>query len=107
MNRKEIRTKLLRRRKVLGLFFLIILSPILMPLLLINKIGEISEKIANIIQNPFLKIIENSIEKYKIELEEQLLQEKENTLEINIGKYEEAKNFNENLKKSIDKSIIK
>lgn len=103
MNRQKIREKLLKRRRILGITFFIILSPLLIPLLLINKLGEISEKLADIIQTPFIAIIENNTEKYKIELEKQLPEEKETIPEINIGKYEEAKKFNENLKKDLTK----
>jgi hypothetical protein len=71
MNKQEIRTKMLKRRKILGIITFIILSPLLLPLLLINKLGEISEKIADIIQTPFHKLINKSMTKYKEKLEKE------------------------------------
>jgi hypothetical protein len=69
MNQKEIREKIRKRRRTLGIIIFIVLSPILLPLLLINKLGEISEKIADIVQTPFCKLINKDTEKYRERLE--------------------------------------
>lgn len=77
MNSKEIRAKLLKRRKVLGTICIIVLSPVLIPLLLVNKLGELSEKIANIIQAPCMIIINKHLRQYRKKLDKQMTQ-KEN-----------------------------
>lgn len=69
MTKKEIRNKIIKRKKILSLIFTIILSPILLPLFLLHKLGELSEIIANIIQIPFMKIINILVSKYKLKLE--------------------------------------
>lgn len=103
MNREKIREKLLKRRSILGIIFFIILSPLLVPLLLINKLGELSEELADTIQFPFIRIINNNVEKYKINLEKQLPKEEETIPipKIDIEKYEKVKKFNENLRKGL------
>ena len=91
MNNKEISQKVRERKIFLGKIFLAIEMPILLPLLLIHKLGELSETIADIIQMPACKAIEKLGKNYK------------NKLEKNIGNYEECKKFNENLTKGLDK----
>jgi lauroyl/myristoyl acyltransferase len=70
MNKQEIRTKLLKRRKLLGIILTIIWSPVLFPLLFIYKLGEVCEKLADIIQKPALTIIDKNMKKYKTKLEQ-------------------------------------
>ena len=103
MNSKEISKKIRERKILLGKIFLAIEMPILLPLLLICKLGELSETIADIIQTPACKIVEKLGENYKNKLEKFKEEEPIIETEINIGNYEECKKFNENLAKGLDK----
>lgn len=72
MNRNEIREKLIKRRNLINAILSIILLPILLPLGIIYKLGEFAEKVAGLIQNPFLKIRDKMVENYKNKLEKSL-----------------------------------
>ena len=104
MSNKEISQKVRERKIFLGKIFLAIEMPILLPLLLIHKLGELSETIADIIQTPACKAVEKLGKNYRNKLEKN---KKEESIvqpdEINIGNYEECKKFNENLAKGLDK----
>ena len=65
MTRNEIREKIIKRRNIINAILSIILLPILLPLGLIYKIGELAEKIADLIQNPFITWRNKMIENYK------------------------------------------
>lgn len=72
MNRNEIREKLIKRRNLINTILSIMLLPILLPLGIIYKLGELAEKVASLIQNPFLKIRDKMVENYKNKLEKSL-----------------------------------
>lgn len=72
MNRNEIREKLIKRRNLINTILSIILLPILLPLGIIYKLGELAEKVASLIQNPFLKMRDKMVENYKNKLEKSL-----------------------------------
>ena len=72
MNRNEIREKLIKRRNLINTILSIILLPILLPLGIIYKLGELAEKVASLIQNPFLKMRDKIVENYKNKLEKSL-----------------------------------
>lgn len=72
MTRNEIREKIIKRRNIINTVLSIILLPILLPLGLIYKIGELAEKIADLIQNPFITWRNKMIENYKNKLEKSL-----------------------------------
>ena len=72
MNRNEIREKLIKRRNLINAILSIVLLPILLPLGIIYKLGEFAEKVASLIQNPFLKIRDKMVENYKNKLEKSL-----------------------------------
>lgn len=72
MNKNEIREKLIKRRNLINTILSIILLPILLPLGIIYKLGELAEKVASLIQNPFLKIRDKMVENYKNKLEKSL-----------------------------------
>lgn len=72
MNRNEIREKLIKRRNLINTILSIILLPVLLPLGIIYKLGELAEKVASLIQNPFLKIRDKMVENYKNKLEKSL-----------------------------------
>lgn len=72
MNRNEIREKLIKRRNLINTILSIILLPILLPLGIIYKLGELAEKVAGLIQNPFLKMRDKMVENYKNKLEKSL-----------------------------------
>ena len=103
MNNKEISQKVRERKIFLGKIFLAIEMPILLPLLLIHKLGELSETIANIIQTPACKAVEKLGKNYRNKLEKNKKEEPVVQPEVNIGNYEECKKFNENLTKGLDK----
>lgn len=69
MNKNEMREKIIKRRNLINTILSIILLPILLPLGIIYKLGELAEKIASLIQNPFLKIRDKMVENYKNKLE--------------------------------------
>lgn len=102
MNNKEISQKVRERKILLGKIFLAIEMPILFPLLIIHKLGELSKTIADIIQTPACKIVKKLGENYKNKLEK-FKEEEPIETEVNIGNYEECKKFNENLAKGLDK----
>lgn len=77
--------------------------PLLLPLLVIHKLGELSEIIADIIQTPACKAVEKLGKNYRNKLEKNKKEESIAQPETNIGNYEECKNFNENLAKGLDK----
>lgn len=103
MNNKEISQKVRERKIFLGKIFLAIEMPILLPLLLIHKLGELSETIADIIQTPACKAVEKLGKSYRNKLEKNKKEEPIVQPEINIGNYEECKKFNENLAKGLDR----
>ena len=103
MNNKEISQKVRERKILLGKIFLAIEMPILLPLLLIHKLGELSETIADIIQTSACKAVEKLGKNYRNKLEKNKKEEPSVQPEINIGNYEECKKFNENLAKGLDK----
>ena len=103
MNNKEISQKVRERKILLGKIFLAIEMPILFPLLIIHKIGELSETIADIIQTPACKAVEKLSKNYRNKLEKNKKEELITQTEVNIGNYEECKKFNENLAKGLDK----
>lgn len=72
MNRNEIREKLIKRRNLINTILSIILLPVLLPLGIIYKLGELAEKVASLIQNPFLKMRDKMVENYKNKLEKSL-----------------------------------
>lgn len=72
MNRNEIRKKLIKRRNLINTILSIILLPVLLPLGIIYKLGELAEKVASLIQNPFLKMRDKMVENYKNKLEKSL-----------------------------------
>ena len=72
MTRNEIREKIIKRRNIINAILSIVLLPILLPLGLIYKIGELAEKIADLIQNPFITWRNKMIENYKNKLEKSL-----------------------------------
>lgn len=72
MNRNEIREKLIKRRNLINTILSIMLLPILLPLGIIYKLGELAEKVASLIQNPFLKMRDKMVENYKNKLEKSL-----------------------------------
>lgn len=72
MNKNEIREKLIKRRNLINTILSIILLPVLLPLGIIYKLGELAEKVASLIQNPFLKIRDKMVENYKNKLEKSL-----------------------------------
>lgn len=72
MNKSEIREKLIKRRNLINTILSIMLLPILLPLGIIYKLGELAEKVASLIQNPFLKIRDKMVENYKNKLEKSL-----------------------------------
>ena len=72
MNKNEIREKLIKRRNLINTILSIMLLPILLPLGIIYKLGELAEKVASLIQNPFLKIRDKMVENYKNKLEKSL-----------------------------------
>ena len=72
MNRNEIREKIIKRRNLINTMLSIILLPILLPLGIIYKLGELAEKVASLIQNPFLKMRDKMVENYKNKLEKSL-----------------------------------
>lgn len=72
MNRNEIREKLIKRRNLINTILSIVLLPILLPLGIIYKLGEFAEKVASLIQNPFLKMRDKMVENYKNKLEKSL-----------------------------------
>ena len=72
MNRNEIREKLIKRRNLINTILSITLLPVLLPLGIIYKLGELAEKVASLIQNPFLKIRDKMVENYKNKLEKSL-----------------------------------
>lgn len=72
MNKNEIREKLIKRRNLINTILSIMLLPILLPLGIIYKLGELAEKIASLIQNPFLKMRDKMVENYKNKLEKSL-----------------------------------
>lgn len=72
MNRNEIREKIIKRRNLINTILSIMLLPILLPLGIIYKLGELAEKVASLIQNPFLKMRDKMVENYKNKLEKSL-----------------------------------
>ena len=72
MNKSEIREKLIKRRNLINTILSIMLLPILLPLGIIYKLGELAEKVASLIQNPFLKMRDKMVENYKNKLEKSL-----------------------------------
>lgn len=72
MNKSEIREKLIKRRNLINTILSIMLLPILLPLGIIYKLGELAEKVASLIQNPFLKMRDTMVENYKNKLEKSL-----------------------------------
>lgn len=72
MNKNEIREKLIKRRNLINTILSIMLLPILLPLGIIYKLGELAEKVASLIQNPFLKLRDKMVENYKNKLEKSL-----------------------------------
>lgn len=69
MSKNEIREKIIKRRNIINAILSIILLPVLLPLGIIYKIGEFAEKIADIIQSPFLKMRNKMVDNYKNKLE--------------------------------------
>ena len=69
MSKNEIREKIIKRRNIINAILSIILLPVLLPLGIIYKLGELAEKIASLVQNPFLKIRDKMVENYKNKLE--------------------------------------
>lgn len=69
MNKNEMREKIIKRRNLINAILSIILLPVLLPLGIVYKLGEFAEKIASLIQNPFLKIRDKMVENYKNKLE--------------------------------------
>ena len=69
MNKSEMREKIIKRRNLINTILSIILLPVLLPLGIIYKLGELAEKIASLIQNPFLKMRDKMVENYKNKLE--------------------------------------
>lgn len=69
MNKNEMREKIIKRRNLISTIFTIILFPLLLPLGIIYKLGEIAEKIAELIQNPFITWRNKMVENYKNKLE--------------------------------------
>lgn len=65
MNRNEMREKIIKRRNLISTIFTIILFPLLLPLGIIYKLGEIAE----LIQNPFITWRNKMVENYKNKLE--------------------------------------
>ena len=72
MNKNEIREKIIKRRNLINTILSIVLLPILLPLGIIYKLGELAEKVASLIQNPFLKMRDKMVENYKNKLEKSL-----------------------------------
>ena len=72
MSKNEIREKIIKRRNLINTILSIILLPILLPLGIIYKLGELAEKVASLIQNPFLKMRDKMVENYKNKLEKSL-----------------------------------
>ena len=72
MNKNELREKLIKRRNLINTILSIILLPVLLPLGIIYKLGELAEKVASLIQNPFLKMRDKMVENYKNKLEKSL-----------------------------------
>ena len=64
----QVRQKVIKRRKILDTIAFIILIPLLLPLLCINKLGELAELIADIIQKPYLHFKWKHLEKYRHKL---------------------------------------
>lgn len=72
MNKNEIREKIIKRRNLISTIFTIILFPLLLPFGIIYKLGEIAEKIAGLIQNPFITWRNKMVENYKNKLEKSI-----------------------------------